>query len=116
MTPRQTSYAKATLEYDADHETALMEAITTAIFETSKISDANAIIVRTGEAANALMTVLAGVLAMSPSVTRSPTAIRQTTDEIGKRLRRKVRAAEQNEDVQDFVRRTFRGVGTEGNA
>ena len=116
MTSRQTSYEKAILEYDAEHETVLMEAITTAIFDASKVSDCNAIIVRTGEAANALMTVLAGVLAMSPSVTRSPTAIRQTTEEIGKRLRRKVSAAEQNEDVQDFVRRVFRGGGTVGSA
>jgi len=112
----QTDHGRATLEYDPEHEAALMQAVTAAIFEASMVSDANAIVVRTGEAANALMTVLAGVLAMSPSVTRSPTAIRQTTKEIGKRLRRKVSAAEQNEDVQDFVRRVFSGVGTEGTA
>ena len=115
MSPRQTTLERATLEYDAAHEQALMEAITAAIFEASKVSDANALIFRTGEAASALLTVLAGVLAMSPAVTRSPTAIRQTVDELGKRLRRNVSAAEQNADLADFMRGVFRGdVG--GNA
>ena len=79
MSDTQTTYAKAVLEYDEAHEQALMEAVTAAIFDASKVSDCNAIIIRTGEAAEALLTVLAGVLAMSPSVTRSPTAIRQAS-------------------------------------
>lgn len=111
-----TTYARANLEYDKAHECALMEAITTAMFEASKVSDCNAIVIRTGEAAEALLTVLAGMLAMSPSVVRSPTALRQTIDELGKRLRRKVAAAEQSADMADFMRRTFRGGGPEGNA
>jgi hypothetical protein len=99
----QTSFARANLEYDKAHECALMEAITTAMFEASKVSDCNAIVIRTGEAAEALLTVLAGTLAMSPSATRSPTAIRKTVEEIGKRLR--VAAAEQSADLTEFVRR-----------
>jgi hypothetical protein len=112
----RTTYARAALEYDREHEQALLEAITKAIFEASMVSDCNAVVIRTGEAAEALLTVLAGTLAMSPSVTRSPTAIRKTIDELGKRLRRKVAAAEQCADLQDFVRRMFRGGGTEGSA
>ena len=80
------------------------------------MSDANAIVIRTGEAAEALLTVLAGILAMSPAATRSPTAIRETVDELGKRLRRQIAAAEQNADIQEFARRTFNGTGTEGTA
>ena len=85
-----TTFAKATLEYDAEHERALLEAITEAIFEASRVSDCNAVVIRTGEAAQALLTALACVLAMSPSATRSPAAIRKTVDELGKRLRRRV--------------------------
>ena len=111
-----TTFARATLEYDTAHEQALMEAVTAAIFDASKVSDCNAIIIRTGEAAEALLTVLAGVLAMSPSVTRSPTAIRQAADEIGKRLRKKVAAAEQSAELSEFMRRTFRDKDVGGNA
>jgi hypothetical protein len=35
---------------------------------------------------------------------------------LGKRLRRKVNAAETNEDLQDFMRRTFRNGDVGGNA
>ena len=42
MTDAQTTFARATLEYDKDHERALMEAITQTIFESSTVSDANA--------------------------------------------------------------------------
>ena len=115
-TPQQTTYAKATLEYDTAHQQALMDAVTAAIFDASKVSDCNAVIIRTGEAAEALLTVLAGVLAMSPAVTRSPTAIREAVDHLGKRLRKKVAAAEQSAELSEFMRRTFRGVGTEGTA
>jgi hypothetical protein len=116
MNTHSTTFAKATLEYDAEHETALMEVITEAIFEVSKVSDADAVVLRTAEIANALLMVLAGTLALSPSVARSPTTIRRTIDGFGKHLRRKISAAETNEDLQDFMRRTFRGGGTEGNA
>ena len=111
MTDAQTAYDLATSAYDKDHERALMEAITRTIFETSAVSDADAIVIRT-----ALVMVLASVLAMSPAATRSPTAIRRTIDDLGKRLRRQIAAAEQNADIQEFVRRTFNGTGTGGNA
>ena len=112
----RTTYAKAVLEYDEEHERALLDAITQAIFETSRVSDANAIVIRTGEAAQALLTALACVLAMSPSATRSPTAIRKTVDDLGKRLRRRVASAEQSPDLKDFVRRSFWNTDEGGNA
>jgi len=112
----RTTYARAALEYDREHEQALLEAITKAIFEASMVSDCNAVVIRTGEAAEALLTALACVLAMSPTVTRSLAAIRKTVDDLGKRLRRRVASAEQSPDLKDFVRRSFRGDGTGGNA
>ena len=111
-----TTYARATLEYDTEHERALLDAITQAIFETSRVSDCNAVVIRTGEAAQALLTALACVLAMSPSATRSPSALRKTCDDFSKSLRRKVGAAEQNSDLQEFMRRTFSDSDAEGNA
>ena len=110
------TFARATLEYDHEHEQALIEAVTTALFDASKVSDCNAIVLRTGEAVSALLTVLAGTLAMSPSATRSPTAIRKLGDDIVKRLRRKVAVAEQSPDLKDFVRRSFWGNDEGGHA
>jgi hypothetical protein len=113
----RTTYARAVLGYDEAHETELMKAITEVIVTTSMVSDANVAAIRTGECTEALLTILASILAMSPSVTRSPTAIRNTIDEIGKRLRRKIAAAEASEDLQDFLRRgCFRSSDTEGSA
>lgn len=112
----QTTYAKAVLEYDEAHEQALAEAIARAIFETSMVSDCNAIVLRTGEAANALLTALACVLAMSPATTRSPTAIRKTIDDLHKRLRSRVTAAGKNTTLNDFIRRSFGNASEGGNA
>ncbi len=61
MTDAQPTYDRATSAYDKNHERALMEAITRATFETSAVSDADAIVIRTaGEAAQGLVIVLGG--------------------------------------------------------
>jgi hypothetical protein len=110
------SYARAVAGYDADFEQELLEAITTAIGEASRVTDASAMVIRTAETASALITALASVLAMSPAALRSPTAIRRTIDELGKRLRRPIAAAERDPEVQAFVRRCFRSTEVEGSA
>ena len=43
MTNTQTTFARVTLEYDKAHGHAPLEAITEAIFETSRLSDCNAV-------------------------------------------------------------------------
>jgi hypothetical protein len=53
MTDAQTTCARATLEHDKAQERAPIEAITEAIFETSRVSDCNAVVIRTGDAAEA---------------------------------------------------------------
>ena len=116
MTDAQNTYDRATSAYDKDHERALMEAITRTIFETSAVSDADAIVIRTAGCTQALVIVLAGVLAMSTAATRSPTAIRRTIDDLGKRPRRQIAAAEASEDLQEFISRTFRGNDVEATA
>jgi hypothetical protein len=105
---KQTTYERATLEYDVEHERALIEAIATAIFEVSRVTDVNAAVIRTGEAARALTKSLAMVLALSPAAARSPTALRKTSDEIGKCLRRYVVENERDGIAQEFLRRPAR--------
>jgi hypothetical protein len=54
-------------------------------------------------------------MSKSPAATRSPTALRKTSDEIGKVLRRYVAENERDQLAQEFTRRTFRG-DVAGNA
>jgi len=56
MTDAQTTFARVTLEHDKAHKRAPLEAITEAIFETSRLSDCNAVVVRTADALLAVLT------------------------------------------------------------
>jgi hypothetical protein len=112
----RTSYERATAGWDDAHERALCNAIMEAVARASMVTDANIAVLRTGELVSALTTVLATAIALSPSATRSPTAIRKTVDELGKRLRRRLADAEADPVLQDFIRRTFRGTDVGGNA
>jgi hypothetical protein len=49
MTDAQTTYDRATSAYDKNHERAPGEDNAEAIFETSRMSDRNAVVIRTGE-------------------------------------------------------------------
>ena len=112
----RTTYAEAARGYSDEFERNLVAAITQAIGEASLVTDCPVMAIRTGETASALLSVLAAVLAMSPAAVRSPTALRKTIDELGKRLRRRVAAAQADQDVQDFARRCFRGSDVGGRA
>jgi hypothetical protein len=113
---RRTSYARAAAGYDTEHERDWADAILAAIADVSKVRDANIIALRTGEAASALLSALAFVLALSPAATRWPTALRRTIYELGKRLRRRIGSAEADAEVQAFVRSCFHGNDTGGRA
>jgi hypothetical protein len=113
--PRFT-YGRAVAGFDQEFEHELLEVITTAIAEASIVSDANVMAIRTGETASALITALAAVLAISPAAARSPTAIRHTIDELGKRLRRRIASAERDPSVQEFLRRCFNVTDVAGRA
>jgi hypothetical protein len=112
MTAART-YARAVAGYDGDFERDLVAAITLAIGDTSLLTD---VPLGTGETANALVTVLACTLALSPAATRSPTAIRKTLDELGKRLRRRIAAAEHDAEMKEFLRSVFHGGDVGGHA
>jgi hypothetical protein len=114
LSGRRTSFERATAGYDEAFEQQLAYAITVAIAETSRVTDVNAICIRTGETIAALVTTLASVLAMSPSAVRSPTQIRKTLDE--QRLRRRLAAAEADPVLQEFMRRAFNATDDAGHA
>jgi hypothetical protein len=111
-----TTFERAAAGYDPEHEKALADAIARAIFEASLVTDCNALVIRSAEIASALITTLAVVLTLSPSFTRSPTAQRKLIEELTKRLRRRIAAAEQSADVQDLAKRVFRTNEPAGHA
>jgi hypothetical protein len=96
--------------YDEQFERKLVDAITEAIASTSMLTDADVhpvIALRLGETANALTTVLAAALALSPVATRSPKAIRQLADGFRRKLTARVRQAELDPLFADFKNRAF---------
>jgi hypothetical protein len=97
---------RAMAGFDEAFEAKLVDEITKAIAAASMID--NVMVLRTGEAAAALTTVLASILALSPASTRTRAAIKQTADGFRKKLVRQVRAAEGSPDFYEFKRRTFR--------
>lgn len=112
----RTTYEKATCGYDSDFERALAAAITTAIAEASRVTDAPVMALRTGETIAALTTTLAGMIALSPAA-RSPTTLRRAVDDIAKRLRRLAAAAVADPSVREFKRRgCFDGTDVGGSA
>jgi hypothetical protein len=105
-----TAFERAAAGYDDQHEADLTAALCTAIAEVSVVplDDQRALVLRTGEIVAALVTTLAMILSLSPEAVRSPTAIRHLTDELGKKLRRRVAAARASAEVKDFRDRSFR--------
>jgi hypothetical protein len=107
---------RAMAGFDERHERKLADALITAIADCSLVD--GVMVIRTGEAAAALTTVLAPILALSPSSARSRAAIRKTSEAFRKKLAANVRAAEGSPDFYEFKRRTFRNDDRErgGNA
>lgn len=101
-----TPIERAQLGFDEAFKQKLTEAIITAIADASRIDDC--LVIRTGESAAALVTVLSSVLAMSPSSVRSPAAIRQTAESIRRKLTGQIRSAERDPLFTDFKARCFR--------
>jgi len=115
MTDRHTTYARAAAAYDRAFEEFLASEIFNAIVEASRCTDTNAIALRTGEMAAALLKMLALTLALSPCA-RSPTALRTEVDELAKRLGCLTREAIDNQDFQAVGKRIFHGDDVGGHA
>jgi hypothetical protein len=109
--PPQDQAASRKLEramagFDPAFERKLAAALVRTIADQSMIDGVR--VIRTGEAAAALTTVLASILALSPASTRSRAAIRKTADGFRRKLAANVRAAEGSPDFYDFKARCFR--------
>jgi hypothetical protein len=102
--------------FDNQHADELRAALVAAITETSKVSGDpdDALVLRTAEITVALLDLLAMVICLSPPAVRSPTAIRQLTDHLGKRLHRRVAAAKG--DADEIRARCFTGGDVAGHA
>jgi hypothetical protein len=97
---------RATTGYDDAHERALGDAILTTIVKRSMVD--GVMVIRTGEIAAALTGLLAMTLALSPSATRTPAAIREISDRFRQKLEHLVRQAERDPALFDFKERVFR--------
>jgi hypothetical protein len=104
MSERRDSLERAAA-YDPASERKLADALITAIADCSLVD--GAMVIRTGEAAAALTTVLASILALSPASTRSRAAIRKTSEAFRKKLAANVLAAEHSPDFYEFKRLAF---------
>jgi hypothetical protein len=87
--PPHRKYSHAVKGYDEYFERVLADAIIEVIARESHVTDVNACVIRTGETASALVTVLTTMLAMSPDM-HVPSHLRQAVEQISKRIRRDV--------------------------
>lgn len=113
-----TSYERATAGWDDAHERELAAAILATIIERSTVTGTGApvVVVRTGEAASALLSALALVLTMSPTACRTREATRRMMGELGRRLRKRIANATADPGLQDFLRRCFHSNDVGGRA
>jgi hypothetical protein len=110
MSEYRDSLECALAGYDREFESRLVDAITEAIADASMLTDVDGhpvIALRLGETANALTTILASTLALSPTAVRSPKAIRQLADGFRAKLLARVRQAESDPLFADFKARAF---------
>jgi len=113
---RRTTFQRAASGYDPDFENTLVDAIAATIGEVLMVTDADCIAIRTAETASALVAPLAVVFALSPAASRSPTAVRKTVDELGKRLRCRLTAVNADPHLQGFIKRISHGNDVESSA
>jgi fructose-1,6-bisphosphatase/sedoheptulose 1,7-bisphosphatase-like protein len=106
----ETPIERAMAAYDRAFEARLVDEITEAIANASMLTDGDGrpvIALRLGECANALTTVLASTLALSPSSVRSSKAIKQLAAAFRAKLLARVRRAERDPSLSDFKSRCF---------
>jgi hypothetical protein len=89
MNEHRTSHARATTAYDPEFEQTLADAITKTIAKTSLVTDANVLVLRTGETATALVKVLEIVMGLSPMMD-TPSEVRKFAEHTAKRLRKNI--------------------------
>jgi hypothetical protein len=89
MNHHRTSYARASTGYDDAFRKHLADAICKAIAEVSLITDANLLVLRTGETRDALVDVLITVMGLTPFYD-TPSRLREFTEHLAKKVKRDV--------------------------
>lgn len=97
----RTIYQRAASGYDEQFAHALAGEIATTIARASVVKDAPIMVIRTGETLEALATVLATMLTLSPGMD-VPSELRKTVDQLARRIRRDVAKAKA-EGVADIL-------------
>jgi hypothetical protein len=115
MTDPATSYARAVAGCDAAHAAALLDAIATAIFDASRLADADCVALRTSEITDALIRSLCLVLALRPEA-RVPSQLRHLVDDIARRVRTGVKECRDDEEFRQVISRFFDGADRGGCA
>jgi hypothetical protein len=114
---RHRTYKQACAEhYDEAFEVDLLVALSRCIAETSRVSDANAVCLRTGETCSALLTCIAGVLALSPAVAGSPAILHRAIERFQRELHQRLGAALTDAEVGRFRRHVFSAGDVAGHA
>ncbi|MPZ57503.1 MAG: hypothetical protein GEU91_13580 [Rhizobiales bacterium] len=103
MTTR-TTIARAVEGYDAGFYQTLCHEIAEAIGQASIVVDAPLMAIRTGETADALVSCLISVIALSPEA-RKPTQLRRLTESIAKQIRTGVTAAKDEPAITQLLAR-----------
>jgi hypothetical protein len=89
MNDARTNYARAVAGYDDDFRKRLAGAILTAIAETSLVTDAKVMCLRTGETRDALVDCLITIMALTPFYD-VPSHLREYAEQLAKKIRRDV--------------------------
>lgn len=89
MNRHRTDYARAAAGYDDEFRKSLTDAICKAIAEVSLISDANLLVLRTGETRDALVDCLISVMSLTPFYD-TPSHLREFAEGLAKKIRRDV--------------------------
>jgi hypothetical protein len=113
--PSSGTYRRAVAGYDDEHRENLVAAIVTALAKESVLADAKIMALRTGELTDALLSVLIGILAMSPE-TNTPTKLRQFAEAIRKRVIRGVPQAREDAQFRALMASVRNVSPTAGNA
>jgi hypothetical protein len=85
----RTTYERAAAGYDPAFRKTLADAILVAIGEASVVTDANLMVLRTGETRDALVDVLITIMGMTPFYD-VPSHLREFAEHLAKKIRRDV--------------------------
>jgi hypothetical protein len=89
MNHHRTDYARSAAGYDDEFRRSLTAAICKAIAEASLISDANLLVLRTGETRDALVDCLISVMSLTPHYD-VPSHLREFAEALANKMRRDV--------------------------